>query len=154
MDQGLKRTLKIGQQARGNAPRSKAARRGGEYGADRTVSGAGGSRRFAEEPGERGEVGPDIGEEDDGPGAEHAIDGKTFQSPALEGGVAGAVIEQFPGRRVEGDVADEAAGAIVLERETHVEDLSVVTVGVEKGHSEIGVGRPVMTHSFLDEQRT
>jgi hypothetical protein len=41
------------------------------------------------------------------------------------------VIEQFPGRRVEGDVADEAAGAIVLERETHVEDLSVVAVGVE-----------------------
>ncbi len=101
------------------------------------MSGAGGSRCLAEEPGQRGKVGPDIGEKDDGLGAGFAIDGKTFQSPALEGGVAalggvaGAMIELFPARRVEGDVTDEAARSTVLERETHVEGLTIVAVSVE-----------------------
>gem|GEM_PF-6207495 len=51
--------LKIEQQAWVNAPGSKAARRRSDYGAGRSVSGAGGSRRLAEEPGQRGQVGPD-----------------------------------------------------------------------------------------------
>ncbi|GEM_PF-5595008 len=39
------------------------------------------------------------------------------------------MIEQFPGRRVEGDIVDEAARAVILERETNVEDLTILQPG-------------------------
>jgi hypothetical protein len=41
------------------------------------------------------------------------------------------VIETFPGRRAEGDVADEAAGTVFLEGEPNVANLSAAAVGVE-----------------------
>jgi len=79
--------------------------------------------------------GPDrrgcFGEEDEGLAAERAIDGKTLEVPALEGGVAalggvaGAMIEPLPGRGAKGDVVDEATRAVVFEGESHVEDAAI-----------------------------
>ena len=120
-------------------PGSRAARRDSGCEGERTVSDAGGGRCLAEEPNQGGEVGPDIGEEDESLAAGVTIDGKPFEPPALEGsvaalgGVAGAVVELLPRRGTDGDVADKAARSIVFEEEAYVEDLAVVGVGVEMG---------------------
>ena len=100
------------------------------------MSDAGGGCCLAEESNQSGEVGPDIGEENEGLGAWLTIDGKAFKVPALAsgvaalGGVAGAVVEPLPGWRTDCDVADETTGSVVVEGEPHVENLTVVGVGV------------------------
>jgi hypothetical protein len=55
-------------QAGGNAPREEVARRGGRYegGEERSGYGAGGSGGLTDEAREGGEVGPNVGEEDEG----------------------------------------------------------------------------------------
>jgi hypothetical protein len=64
------------------------------------------------------------------------IDGQTFETPAFEdgvaifGGVPCAVIEAFPGRGTERDVAHQADGA-VLKGFTHIDDLAEGEVRVE-----------------------
>jgi hypothetical protein len=134
-----KKTLDFEDEAGIDAPRSRATRRDRGYEGERTISDAGGGRCLPEEPDQGGEVGPDICEEDEGLAARLAIDGKPFETPALEGGVAalggvaGAVVEPLPSGRTEGDVADEAARPIVFEEEANVENLAVVGVGVEVG---------------------
>ena len=136
---GSKTTLDFEHEAGVDMPRSRAARRDSGCEGERTVSDAGGGRCLAEEPNQGGEVGPDIGEEDEGLAAGVTIDGKPFETPALEGsvaalgGVTGAVVELLPSRRTDGDVADEAARSIAFEGEANVENLAVVGVGVEVG---------------------
>ena len=131
--------LDFERQAGGNAPRFKATRWDSDYKVERKVSGAGGGRCLAEEPNQGSEVGPDVGEEDEGFATGFTIDGKAFEIPALEGGVAtlggvaGAVVEPLPSWRAEGDVADEATGSVVFEREGNVENLAVVRIKVEVG---------------------
>jgi hypothetical protein len=118
-------------------PGSKATKRDNDYEIERGVSDAGSRRRLAEESNQGSEVGPDVGEEDEGLAAWLTIDGKTFKVPALAGGVAAlggvasAVVEPFPGWRADGDVANEATGSVVLEGEPDVENLAVDGVGVE-----------------------
>jgi hypothetical protein len=60
----------------------------------------------------------DISQEDQGFGAEQAEDRQAFETPGFEGGIAtfdgiaGAVIEGFPGGTAEGNVANQAGGTI------------------------------------------
>ena len=134
-----KTSLNSGRQAGVKGPGSKATKRDNGYEIERGMSDAGSRRCLAEESNQGGEVGPDVGEEDEGLGAWLAIDGKAFKVPALAGGVAAlggvasAVVELFPGWRADGDVADEATGSVVVEREPDVENVAVVGVGVEVG---------------------
>lgn len=129
----------IERQAGGNAPRGKATRRDKGYQAESAKSGTGSSRRLSEEPSQGGEIGPDIGEEDEGLAAGLSVDGEAFEEPLFEGrvatlgGVASTVIEAFPGWRTDGDVADEAASPVFFEGEANIENLTVVGVGVEIG---------------------
>jgi len=139
--------FKVEHQAGGNAPRSRATRWGNGYEAVGALSGAGGGGGLAEEPGKGGEVGPDVGEEDEGLAPRLSIDGEALEVPALEGGVAalapvaGAVVEPFPGGGADGDVTNEAARAVVFEGEPHVDHLTVGGIGMEMGALGGGLGQ-------------
>ena len=97
-----KTRLNSGHQAGVKGPGSKATKRDNDYEVERGVSDAGSRRCLAEESNQGGEVGPDVGEEDEGLGAWLTIDGKAFKVPALAGGVAAlggvasAVVEPLP----------------------------------------------------------
>ena len=125
------------EQAGDSAPGDKATRWNHGYEGVKASSDAGGSRSLPEESSQGGEVGPNIGEEDEGLAARLTVDGQTFEAPVFEGciatlgGIAGAVVKTFPGRRTDSDVADEATGCIIWEAETDIEDLSIV--GLEMG---------------------
>jgi hypothetical protein len=124
-------------QARDSAPGDKATRWRNGYEVVKAGSNAGGSSSLPEESSQGGEVGPDIGEEDKRLAARLAVDRKTFEAPVFEGriatlgGIAGAMVKAFPGRRTDSDVADEATGCIIWEAEADIEDLSIV--GFEMG---------------------
>ena len=126
-------------QAGGNAPRGQATRWDSGYEGEGATSGAGGSRRLTEKPRQGDQVRPDVGEEEKGLAARLPIDGEALEAPALKGGVAalggiaGAGVEAFPGWQADGDVADEAGGAVVFESERHVDDPTVVRAGVQIG---------------------
>ena len=63
---------------------------------------------------------------------EVAVGGQLFEAPAFEGGVAslggvaGAVVDAFPGWGADGDVSHQAAG-VVFETLAHVDELAVRT---------------------------
>ena len=125
------------EQAGNSAPGDKATRWKNGYEAVKASSDAGGSSSLPEESSKGGEVGPDVGEEDERLAARLAADGKTFEVPAFEGriaalgGIAGAVVKTFPGRRTDSDVANEAAGCVIWEAEADIENFAIA--GFEMG---------------------
>lgn len=73
-------------------------------------SSAGGGGGFSHQAGQCGQIEPDVSLEDEGPALGVAADGQTLETPAFEGGVAaldgvaGAVVETFPGRGAHGNI--------------------------------------------------
>ena len=71
-------------------------------------------RGFPHQTSQGGEIEPDIGLEDERLAARQAIDRHTLEAPAVHGGIAAfngitrAMVEAFPGRRADRDVANEA----------------------------------------------
>ena len=105
--------LGLEEQAGDSTPGDKATKWNNGYEGVKASSDAGGSSSLPEESSKGGEVGPDVGEEDEGLAARLAVDRKTFEAPVFEGriatlgGIAGAVVKTFPGKRTDSDVADE-----------------------------------------------
>ena len=66
-----------------------------------------------------GEIEPDVGLEDEGLGTRQAVDRHTFEAPALHSGIAAfggitrVVVEAFPCRSVQRDIAYQTEGAVV-----------------------------------------
>jgi hypothetical protein len=94
---------------------------------------AGGGGGFAHQAGEGGQVKPDVSQEDEGLAPRRAIDRQALEMPTLKVGVAAldsvasAVVEAFPGRSADRDVAYQTDGTII-EALADVDDLAVRSV--------------------------
>ena len=101
----------------------------------RARSGTCGGGCFSDQASQGSQVEPDIGLKGERLAPEVTVDGQSFEVPAFEGGVAtlggvaGAVVDTFPGRGAHGDVSHQADGAI-FEALAHVDELAVRTGGV------------------------
>lgn len=101
----------------------------------RVRSGACGGGCFSDQASQGGQVEPDVGLEGECLAPEVAVDGQSFEVPAFEGGiaslggVAGAVVEAFPGWGAHGDVSHQADG-VILEALSQVDELTVGMVEV------------------------
>ena len=90
---------------------------------------------FSDQASQGGEVEPDIGLEGGCLALEVAVDGQSFGAPAFEGGVAslggvaGAMVDAFPGWGAHGDVSHQADG-VVLEALAYVDELTVGMVEI------------------------
>lgn len=90
----------------------------------------GGGGRLAHQAGQRGQVQPDVSLEGECAASGITIDRQLLDVPAFKGGVAplrgiaGAVIEAFPGRGTGRDVPYQVEGAIPLEALADVDELA------------------------------
>ena len=80
--------LGLEEQAGESTPGDQATKWHNGYEGVKASSDASGSSSLPEESSKGGEVGPDVGKEDEGLAARQAVNGKTFEAPVFEGCIA------------------------------------------------------------------
>jgi hypothetical protein len=114
---------------------------------------------FAYQARQGGQGIPGISEEEKGFATRKTIDGEAFEPPSFDGsiaaldGVAGTMIESLPGRRADGEVADQADG-IIAEALANVEDAPVGVIFRLVGTIGRGIGDVGQAYARLNGLQT
>jgi len=85
--------------------------------------------RFADQTSHGREIVEHVSQEEQGGNPGQAVDRQAFEAPSFKGSIASAMIESFPGRAANGEISDQADGAIG-ETFAQVEDASEMCVQV------------------------